>query len=66
MARKSKLEFFKNRKGEYQFRFVASNGNIVFTSGDGYKSKQSAKKAWSKVALSVVSLNYEIIDKTVK
>ncbi|WP_342360826.1 YegP family protein [Terrarubrum flagellatum] len=36
-----KFELYKDKAGEYRFRFKASNGEIMFVS-EGYKSKQSA------------------------
>ena len=35
-----KFEIFKDRKGEFRFRFVARNGKTVCAS-EGYKRKQS-------------------------
>lgn len=48
-ATKLKIQYFKNRNGEYQFRAVSRNGNIIFTSGDGYKKRHNAVKAWQSV-----------------
>ena len=39
-----KFEVFKDKAGEYRFRFRASNGEIMFAS-EGYTQKQSALKA---------------------
>ena len=39
-----KFEVYKDKKGEFRFRFIAPNGENMF-SGEGYKQKQSAKKA---------------------
>jgi len=35
-----KFETYKDRKGEFRFRFVAQNGNIICAS-EGYKRKES-------------------------
>ena len=43
-ATKLKIQYFKNRNGEYQFRAVSRNGNIIFTSGDGYKNDTMQSK----------------------
>ena len=39
----SKFELYKDTKGEYRWRLVASNGQTIATGGEGYKSKDSAK-----------------------
>ena len=35
-----KWEFYKDNKGEWRWRRVAPNGNIVGASTEGYKNKQ--------------------------
>jgi len=37
-----KFEIYKDAAGEFRFRIVASNGNIL-ASSQGYNQKQSAK-----------------------
>jgi len=39
-----KFEIYKDKKGEYRFRFRAPNGQLMF-SGQGYKQKTSATNA---------------------
>ncbi|MFD1331165.1 YegP family protein [Methylopila musalis] len=39
-----KFQIYKDKAGEYRFRFVASNGQTLFAS-EGYKSKASALSA---------------------
>ncbi|MFC7051086.1 YegP family protein [Hansschlegelia quercus] len=39
-----KFEVYKDKKGEFRFRFVASNGEPMFAS-EGYEAKASALKA---------------------
>ena len=38
-----KFELYKDVKGEFRWRLIVSNGQIVATAGEGYKSKESAK-----------------------
>ena len=47
-----KFEIYKDGKGEYRFRFRASNGEIMF-SGEGYKQKASAVKAIESIKKNV-------------
>jgi uncharacterized protein YegP (UPF0339 family) len=35
----SKFELYKDTAGEFRWRFVAANGNIIATSSEGYKAK---------------------------
>ena len=39
----AKFELYKDTKGEFRWRLVASNGQTIATSGEGYKEKKSAK-----------------------
>jgi len=39
-----KFEVYKDSKGEFRFRFKASNGESMFSS-EGYKAKASAMSA---------------------
>ncbi len=39
----AKFELYKDAKGEYRWRLVASNGQTIATGGEGYKAKESAK-----------------------
>jgi hypothetical protein len=39
----AKFELYKDAKGEFRWRLVASNGQTIATAGEGYKSKESAK-----------------------
>ena len=38
----AKFELYKDKKGEFRFRLVASNGQTIAIS-EGYTSKESAK-----------------------
>jgi uncharacterized protein len=38
-----KFELYKDTKGEFRWRLVASNGQMIANGGEGYKSKESAK-----------------------
>lgn len=38
----AKFELYKDAKGEYRWRLVASNGQTIATAGEGYKAKDSA------------------------
>ena len=39
----AKFELYKDAKGEFRWRLIASNGQTIATSGEGYKAKESAK-----------------------
>jgi len=39
----AKFELYRDTKGEFRWRLVASNGETIATGGEGYKSKESAK-----------------------
>ena len=56
-----KFEVYKDKKGEYRFRFRAANGRNVF-SGEGYKQRQSALKTIASIKKNVP--NAEVYDQT--
>lgn len=39
----AKFELYKDKSGEFRWRLVASNGQAIASSGEGYKTKESAK-----------------------
>jgi uncharacterized protein len=38
----AKFELSKDKKGEFRWKLVASNGQSIATSGEGYSTKASA------------------------
>lgn len=42
----AKLIYYKDKKGEWRWRFVASNGRTVAESGEGYTTITGAKKGF--------------------
>ena len=38
----AKFELYKDAKGEYRWRLIASNGQTIATGGEGYEAKESA------------------------
>jgi uncharacterized protein YegP (UPF0339 family) len=44
----AKFEIYKDKKGDFRFRLVASNGQVIATS-QGYKSKASCMKGIDSV-----------------
>ncbi len=47
-----KFEVYKDKAGEFRFRFRASNGEAMFSS-EGYKAKASALKAIESIKKNV-------------
>lgn len=43
-----KFEIYKDKAGEFRFRIVATNGNIL-ASSEGYSAKASAKNAIERI-----------------
>lgn len=44
MAGQPSFEVYQDRASEWRWRLVASNGNIVADSAEGYASKQGVKR----------------------
>lgn len=59
--RKGKLEFFKNKKGQWLWHFKSSNGKIVACSGESYTRKSAAIKGWNSLYAGIVKHTYTII-----
>ena len=45
----SVFELYEDNAGEWRWRLVVSNGNIIADSGEGYNSKQGAKRGIESV-----------------
>ena len=48
----AKFEVYKDKAGEFRFRYKASNGEIMFSS-EGYKAKTSALDAIESIKKNV-------------
>jgi uncharacterized protein len=57
----AKFELYKDAKGEYRWRLVASNGQTIANGGEGYKEKASAKDGIESVKKNAPTA--EIIEK---
>ena len=40
----TKFQIFQDKSGEYRWRLKAANGQIIATSGEGYKAKADAER----------------------
>ena len=46
---KFRLEFYRDEADEFRWRLVALNGNIVATSGEGYKNRGDCQDIANKI-----------------
>jgi uncharacterized protein YegP (UPF0339 family) len=53
------FEIYKDRKEEFRWRLKASNGNIIATSGEGYKAKADCTKAIESIKAGAASAKVE-------
>lgn len=44
MPAEAEFEIYRDNAGEWRWRLVAPNGNLVAASGEGYVSKQGVKR----------------------
>jgi len=42
-----KVEFYKDRKGQYRWRLIAHNGRTLADSGEGYVAKAACRKGFN-------------------
>ena len=59
----AKFELFKDVKGEFRWRLVASNGQIIASGGEGYKAKESAKAGIESVKKNAPSAEIVEVEK---
>jgi uncharacterized protein YegP (UPF0339 family) len=52
MPREARFELYQDRADEWRWRLVVANGNIIADSGEGYTSKQGAKRGIESVKAS--------------
>jgi uncharacterized protein YegP (UPF0339 family) len=59
---KLKFEIYKDKGDEFRFRLKAGNGEVLATSGEGYKQKASAKNAIESLQKSPDKLTWELYE----
>jgi uncharacterized protein YegP (UPF0339 family) len=59
---KLKFELYKDKADEFRFRVKAGNGEVLATSGEGYKKKASAKNAIESLQKDSDKLTYELYE----
>ena len=60
----AEFELYEDNAGEYRWRLVHDNGNIIADSGEGYASKSNVKRAMDSVRKHAESADYLKIDPT--
>ena len=60
MSKNYRAELYEDALGEWRWRLVASNGNTVATSGEGYKNKSEARERLIDVTTNGVPLIEEL------
>jgi len=59
----AKFQLYKDAKGEFRWRLVASNGQTIAIGGEGYKAKDSAKAGIESVKKSAPTAAIEETEK---
>ncbi|WP_332897407.1 MULTISPECIES: HVO_2922 family protein [unclassified Haladaptatus] len=62
MANTPTFELFKDAAGEWRWRLVASNGNIIADSGEGYQTKQGAERGIESVKKNAPRADIDVLD----
>ena len=58
----AKFEIYKDKSGEFRWRLVHANGQVIASSGEGYKAKANAMGGIDSVKQNAASATVE--DKT--
>lgn len=53
MAKNPPFELYRDSGGQWRWRLVVPNGNIIAASGEGYASKQGARRGIESVRTNV-------------
>jgi len=56
------FEVFNDSAGEWRWRLVASNGNIIADSGEGYQSKQGVERGIESTKRSAARADVVFLD----
>ena len=59
-----KFEIYLDKAGAYRYRLIASNGESIAISEEGYKTKAGCIKGMESVAVNAV--NAEVVDESIK
>ena len=62
MPRKPRFEVYEDNAGEWRWRLIATNGNIIADSGEGYTSKQGAKRGIESVKTNAPNALVTVVD----
>ncbi len=62
MSGKPTFEVFEDSAGEWRWRLVATNGNIIADSGEGYQSKQGARRGIDSVKRTAPAATVRVLD----
>jgi hypothetical protein len=58
----ARFELYADRDGDYRWRLVHDNGNIIADSGEGYASKQKARQGIESVRANAPEAPVEELD----
>ncbi|MFW5956528.1 MAG: HVO_2922 family protein [Halorhabdus sp.] len=59
---KASFEIFEDRSGQWRWRLVHENGNIIADGGEGYTSKQNCRKGIESVKRNAADADVEVVD----
>jgi uncharacterized protein YegP (UPF0339 family) len=62
MSNTATFEVFQDNAGEWRWRLVATNGNIIADSGEGYRSKQGVKRGIESVKRSAAEADVQFLE----
>jgi len=57
-----KFSIYKDRRGEFRWRLVAANGQIVADSGEGYETKTGCEEAVQRIKTAAGEAAVEVTD----
>jgi len=61
MTNAGTFEVYRDSADEWRWRLVATNGNIIADSGEGYSSKQGAERGIESVRRNAADADVEVL-----
>jgi uncharacterized protein YegP (UPF0339 family) len=62
MPRTPVFELYQDNADEWRWRLLATNGNIIADSGEGYQSKQGAKRGIESVRTAAPNAEVQLLE----
>jgi uncharacterized protein YegP (UPF0339 family) len=53
-----RVQFYRDKRGEYRWRYLAKNGRVLADSGESYQRKDACERSWQRVRFDDADTEY--------